>query len=237
MNPFQSGKLKKAVTFSYDDGVTQDVQMIELMNKYGLKGTFNLNSELMGNRDFLTGKNYRICHYKICPEDVRELYAGHEVAVHTLTHINLTQTEDAEVIRQVEQDRLNLSHLAGYEVVGMAYPCGGVNNDDRVAQLIREHTGVRYSRTTTTNNSFDVQSNLYRFNPTSYHHDFASMTELAEKLIEMKPEQPQIFYIWGHSYEQDFNSSYWVQLEEFFKLISGHDDIFYGTNREVLLSD
>ena len=37
---------KKAITFSYDDGVTQDVRLIELLNKYGLKSTFNLNSEL-----------------------------------------------------------------------------------------------------------------------------------------------------------------------------------------------
>ena len=235
MNDFQSGKLKKAVTFSYDDGVTQDVRMIELMNKYGIKGTFNLNSQLLGTGMFLTGPNYRLCHYKIRPEDVRDLYAGHEVAVHTLTHVNLTTVDDQEVIRQVEQDRLKLSELAGYEVVGMAYPCGGVNNDDRVAKVIRENTGVKYCRTTTTNNSFSVQSNLYRFNPTSYHHDYESMTLLAKKLIEMKPQEPQIFYIWGHSYEQDCSSEHWVKLEEFFKLISGHDDIFYGTNAEVLL--
>ena len=235
MNDFQSGKLKKAVTFSYDDGVTQDVRMIELMDKYGIKGTFNLNSELLGTGMFLIGPNYRLCHYKIRPEDVRDLYAGHEVAVHTLTHVNLTTVDDQEVIRQVEQDRLKLSELAGYEVVGMAYPCGGVNNDDRVAKVIRENTGVKYCRTITTNNSFTVQSNLYRFNPTSYHHDYKSMTQLAHKLIEMKPEEPQIFYIWGHSYEQDCSSEHWVRLEEFFKLISGHDDIFYGTNAEVLL--
>lgn len=237
MNPFQSGKIKKAITFSYDDGVTQDVQMIELMNKYGIKATFNLNSELLGTGTFLTGPNYRLCHYKIRPEDVRGLYEGHEVAVHTLTHVNLTTVDDKEVIRQVEQDRLNLSQLAGYEVVGMAYPCGGVNNDDRVANIIREHTGVRYSRTTNTNNSFDLQENLYRFNPTSYHHDFDSMTKLAEQFIAIQPSEPQIFYIWGHSYEQDCRSDYWVKLEEFFQLIAGHDDIFYGTNREVLLQD
>ena len=98
MNPFQSGILKKAITFSYDDGVTQDVQMIELMNKYGIKATFNLNSELLGTGMFLQGANYRLCHYKIRPEDVRDLYAGHEVAVHTLTHPNLTTLEDSEVI-------------------------------------------------------------------------------------------------------------------------------------------
>lgn len=235
MNPFQSGKLMKAVTFSYDDGITQDVQMIELMNKYGIKATFNLNSELLGNANMLIGSNYRLCHYKLRPEDVRSVYEGHEVAVHTLTHVNLTTVDDAEVIRQVEQDRLNLSELAGYEVVGMAYPCGGVNNDDRVASLIRERTGVRYCRTTTTNNCFDLQDNLYRFNPTSYHHDYDSMTELARKFIDTKPDKPQIFYIWGHSYEQDCSSEHWVRLEEFFKLISGHEDIFYGTNAEVLL--
>ena len=38
---------KKAVTFSFDDGVTQDIRLIEILNKYGLKGTFNLNSGLM----------------------------------------------------------------------------------------------------------------------------------------------------------------------------------------------
>ena len=35
---------KKAVTFSYDDGVTQDCRLVEMMNTYGVKGTFNLNS-------------------------------------------------------------------------------------------------------------------------------------------------------------------------------------------------
>ena len=39
---------KKAITFSYDDGVTQDIRLIELFNKYGLKCTFNLNSDLLG---------------------------------------------------------------------------------------------------------------------------------------------------------------------------------------------
>lgn len=39
---------KKAITFSYDDGVTQDIRLIELLDKYGLKCTFNLNSGLQG---------------------------------------------------------------------------------------------------------------------------------------------------------------------------------------------
>ncbi len=88
---------------------------------------------------------------------MRWLYEGHEIAAHTLTHPNLTTLDKQEIIRQVEQDRLRLSELAGYEVVGMAYPCGGINNDDRVAEIIRTHTGIQYARTITACNSFGLQ--------------------------------------------------------------------------------
>ena len=145
------------------------------------------------------------------------IYSGHEVAVHTLTHPNLTKCDEQEVIRQVEEDRLRLSELAGYEVVGMAYPCGGVNNNDRVADIIRRNTGVRYSRTITANNSFQPQENLFRFNPTVYHLDFDQMLALGRDFVELQTDTPKIYYIWGHSYEMDYRSDYWVKLEEFFQ--------------------
>ena len=230
-----SEQTKKAVTFSYDDGTTQDIRLIELLNRYGLKATFNLNSGRLGKNGWLIRNNERIAHYKVWPEDVRELYAGHEVAAHTLSHTNLTTLDESEIIRQVEQDRLRLSDLAGYEVVGMAYPCGGINNDKRVARIIREHTGVRYYRTITSSYSYDIQENLYQFNPTVSHLQWDKMTELAERFIALEAEMPQIFYIWGHSFEYDYDNSYWTRMEEFCKLISGRKDIFYGTNREVLL--
>ena len=65
--------------------------------------------------------------------------------------------------------------------------------------------------------------------------EYDKMMELGKKFIELKPEAPQIFYIWGHTYEMDFESDNWVKMEAFLKLISGHDDIFYGTNKQVLL--
>ena len=234
MNFKNSGKLK-AVTFSYDDGVTQDIRLIELLNKYNLKCTFNLNSERMGWNGITTPFNKRISHYRINSNDIKDIYSGHEIAVHTLTHPNLTQCDEAEIIRQVEKDRLNLSELACYEVVGMAYPCGGVNNDDRVAEIIKNNTGVKYSRTITSNESFEPQANLYRFNPSVYHCNFGKMMELGKQFAELETETPKIFYIWGHSYEMDLENDNWLKLEEFFKLISQRDDIFYGTNKEILL--
>jgi peptidoglycan/xylan/chitin deacetylase (PgdA/CDA1 family) len=179
--------------------------------------------------------NQRVCHYKIHPEDLKIVYEGHEVAGHTLTHPNLTQLPDHEIIRQVEEDRKALSALMGYEVVGMAYPCGGVNNNDHVAKVIRENTGVRYCRTITATDAFEVPENLYRLNPSAYHLNFENLMKMGKEFLELETKEPKIFYIWGHSYELDCGIDFWQKLEEFFRLISNRDDIFYGTNREVLL--
>ena len=102
--------MNKILTFSYDDGVTQDIRLIELFNKYGMKATFNLNSSLLGKPGELIREGNHVWHNKVAPEDVRSIYAGHEVAAHTLTHPLLPAIEDdAKIIEQVENDRLKLS--------------------------------------------------------------------------------------------------------------------------------
>lgn len=227
--------MMKYVTFSFDDGVIQDKRLIELLNKYGLKATFNLNSSLLGLKGSFELNNKLVNHTKLLPTQVKETYAGHEVAVHTLTHPNLTGEEDATVIYQVEEDRKQLSRLVGYEVTGMAYPCGGVNNDDRVASIIKNQTGVKYARTITSTFSFELPKNLHRLNPSVYIREPDKMFELAEKFVDLETDKPQLFYIWGHAYEFDvMDDITWEHFENFCKLISGKTDIFYGTNKEVL---
>lgn len=228
----------KALTFSFDDGVLQDIRAIEILDKYGLKATFNLNSGLLGNVHELTSYACKVNHSKVAPKDVREVYKNHEVAVHTKTHPLLPSLLDKDVIDQVENDRQILSALCGYEVIGMAYPCGGVNNDDRVAKLIKDNTGVKYSRTITSTGNFDLQDNLYRFNPSVYYMKKAELFELGKKFIELKTDKPQIFYVWGHTYEMDTVGKdllNWDEFDEFCKMVSGRRDIFYGTNKEILL--
>ena len=61
------------------------------------------------------------------------------------------------------------------------------------------------------------------------------MQQMAEEFVSIQPDQPQIFYIWGHSYEMDYASDYWVKLEKLLATLADRDDIFYGTNTEVLL--
>lgn len=232
----ESGKLK-AVTFSFDDGVSQDKRLIELFNKYGLKGTFNLNSNGLGKKHISVCDGERRDNFRFSAAELPEVYKGHEVAVHTLDHANLTQQTDEEIIRQVEEDRLNLSEIMGYEVVGMAYPCGGVNCNEHVAEIVKNHTGIKYARTTLGTPSFDLQDNLYLYVPNNVYHAYTyeKTMALCKRFLETPTDKPQICYIWGHSYEIDFGENRWEHMEDICKLISGHDDIFYGTNAEVLL--
>ena len=229
-----NGKLK-AITFSFDDGVTQDKRLIEILNKYNLKGTFNLNSSLLGMENEHTTYGKIVRHDKVLPGEVKSVYSGHEVAVHTLTHPLLPSLKAETITWQVEEDRKTLSKLVGYEVQGMAYPCGGINNDDRVASVIKNTTGVRYSRTITSTHNFDLQTNLHRFNPTVYYVEIEKMFSLAEEFLKMNPSEPKLFYIWGHSYELDTDAITWEKFEEFCAFIANKQDIFYGTNSEVLL--
>lgn len=224
----------KALTFSYDDGVSQDVRMIEILNKYNLKCTFNLNSGLFGKKENLIREGVPVTHNIVEAKDVRALYEGHEVAVHTLTHPDLTKLSDEDIIREVEEDRIKLSELVGYEVVGMAYPFGGCN--ERVANILRDKTGVKYSRAVSVTHSFEPYEDLYIYKGTLYHHGhWDELFKLGEEFLNLKTDTPKVFYIWGHAYEFDIAPDAWEKLEKFCQMMSGKDDIFYGTNKEILL--
>ena len=226
----------KAITFSFDDGVTQDIRLIEILNKYGLKATFNLNSSYLGMEGELDRNGHIVRHDKNPVNKIAEIYKGHEVAAHTLTHPNLTYVKDDSAVEwQVEQDRKTLSSIVGYDVQCMAYPCGGINCDDRVEKIIRNKTGIRFARTVNSSYSFDVPENLLKYDPTVYYIETDKLFELGEKFINLKPGKPQVFYIWGHSYEMDAEYISWEEFEKFCKMISGLNDVFYGTNSQVFL--
>lgn len=225
-------ELKKALTLSYDDGVTQDIRLIEIFNKYGIKATFNLNSGLLGKTGELLRSGVRVNHTKINPKDIKSVYEGHEVAVHTLTHPNLKNETEEGIIRQVEQDREALSELVGYEVRGMAYPGGAP--DARVIDIVKNKTKVKYARSTEVTYNFNPSADMFNYCGTLYHHgDWDRLFETGEKFLELEAEAPQIMYIWGHGYEFDIFPERWEKFEDFCKMMSKRKDIFYGTNIEV----
>jgi peptidoglycan/xylan/chitin deacetylase (PgdA/CDA1 family) len=224
---YPEGKTK-ALTLSYDDGVEQDRKLVEILNRYHIKAAFNLNSGIQ------TGANvFQNGDIMVRRMNVRELpgiYAGHEIAVHSLTHPNL-ENLDAETIRnELEQDKLNLERIFNTSVTGMAYPFGTFN--DRVVEAVGA-CGFRYARGVRSTHAFDIPADLLRYQPTCHHQD-PRLMELAEQFIRLKPDSPRVFYLWGHSYEFDLDRG-WQVIEDFCRLVAGRDDIFYTDNAGALL--
>ena len=224
---YPQGKMK-AVTLSYDDGVEQDRKLIEILNKYGIKATFNLNSGIQTGANQWTNKDVLIRRMNIA--GLPELYRGHEIAVHSLTHPHLEKLDDETVMNELGQDKLNLERIFGEKIHGMAYPFGTFN-DDVIKAVGR--CGLRYARGVVSTSSFNIPGELFSYQPTLKHTD-AALMEMAESFIKLKPSRPQVFYLWGHSYEFDTDRN-WQVIEDFCRLISGKDDIYYATNAQALL--
>ena len=118
---FPEGKTR-AFTMSYDDGTVQDRRFVEMLNKYHLRATFNLNSGSLGNQDRLQLGDINVDHSHIEPDEVEPLFRNHEVAVHTVTHPDLTKVSDESILYEVLEDKKALEELVGYPVqIGRAH--------------------------------------------------------------------------------------------------------------------
>ena len=218
---FPGGK-RKALTLSYDDGVLQDERLIQLLRKHHLKGTFNINSGLLGK----TGMHRGVDHSCLKPEKIREVYEGFEVAMHTCTHIKMGEVDDQTLLREVQEDRNVLEKLVGYPIQGLAYPSGSYNL--HVMEKLKE-MNVNYARVTRETESFFLPENLLEWAGTCRHTNprWFSLTEQF-----LKPEAEGLLFLWGHSYEFDICHN-WEQMEEFCKMVANREDIWYASNAEV----
>ena len=224
------GFKSKALTFSYDDGVAQDRRLISIMSKYGLKGTFNVNSGLFGEVP-------TIDKGRMTAEEVFQLYTetGNEVAVHGYKHISLAEVDSAVAINDVIEDRKNLERMFGKVIKGMAYANGSYN--DEVVQLLKM-CGISYSRTTISTEKFDLPTDWLRL-PATCHHANPRLMELAKEFVEGAEspsfwgKRPKLFYLWGHSYEFDSKNQSWDIIENFASYLGNREDIWYATNGEI----
>lgn len=221
---------RKAVTFSYDDGVDMDRQVVGLLNSYGLKATFNLNSGIQSRAYARQIKNKTVCRMNMC--DLPELYKGHEIASHGLTHANLTKCDDETIYNEILSDKYNLERLFAQTVYGMAYPGGGY--DERVMKIAAD-CGIRYARTVSDTGEFGIGGSLLALRP-SAHQFRPDIFEMIDRFLALETAEPQLLYIWGHSYELEETGGL-EHLEVICRRLSRQEDVFYGTNREVLLDE
>lgn len=218
----------KAITFSFDDGVEDDVRLIEIMECHGLRGTFNLNSGHLANNHswrYQNVKDVRHLNYF----DYPDLYKKHEVAGHSYNHPHLENLNRNSVDNQIRLDKKILEHLYECKIRGMAYPFGTYNED--VLETLRDNH-IEYCRTVAATYDFSLPKEPLTWNPTCHFRDERIM-ELAEQFVNCEAEQDMLFYVWGHSYELVTEED-WEAFKTFCKLISNRDDICYCTNIEVL---
>ncbi len=215
---YPEGK-KRALTFSYDDGCTADRRLVEIFNKYNVKGTFHLNSAAIK----------RGSDWHVSKDEIGSLYAGHEVSCHMLTHPHVTRTPYSMIAPEIIADRQFFEPECGYVIRGMSYPYGSYNED--VLPLFRA-TGMKYSRTTKSTEYFMVPDDFMVWNPTC-HHSNPKLNELFDKFLNTNQFMPlPLMYVWGHSFEFERGDN-WNVIEEFCELAGGRDDIWYATNIEI----
>lgn len=230
--PLFPGGRKKAFTLSSDDGVTQDGRLTELMRKYGIKGTFHLNSGLMGDRDWLIQPGIDASHYKYGRDEIKDVYDGFEIAVHTMTHADLTKVPSSMVSWEIAENKRDLESIAGHPIQGMSYPFGTYND---AVEGIADICGILYSRTVAVTEDFRMPDNFMEWHPTC-HYCADNRMELAEKFLEKESEQkylaPSLFYVWGHAYQLDAYQD-WDGIETFFAKIANRQDVWYASNIEI----
>ena len=221
----------KGITFSFDDGHTTDRKLMEILNRYNLKATLNLNSGTMVR---YCGWRYKYKDYfKIEPEEAKELYKGHEIASHGLCHANLQSLNDANLDMEIKKVMEFLEEMFEQKIEGFVYACG--RYDERVLQKLKE-CGIKYARKVQTTQSYAIpRGNMleseYSFCVDSCLDD-RDFKNTVDEFLNSSDNTSKILSLWGHSFAQDGNEL-WEKLEDFCKSISGRNDILYGTNAEV----
>lgn len=183
---------KMKIVQCWDDGVTADIRVIDILRRHGAKATFNLNAGLhQEERKFSwVFKDTEV--WKLGWNEMRSVYEGFTIANHSLTHPHLTKIPINEARQEIVEGRDRLQQFFQQPVLGFAYPFGSY--DKTVMELVGE-AGHIYARTTRyAENPFPVED------PMAFHScchflapDFWSKFE--------KAREGGIFYFWGHSYE------------------------------------
>ena len=221
------GGKTKALNFSYDDGVTQDVRFVELLNRYGMKATFNLNSKLL--LDGFTWEHPCGKTISRLPKDVIvSLYDGHEIASHTATHPMMETICEEVILEEMVSDRNKLEEIFGREVVGFALPFS--YHDARVYRC-SQTAGFEYARISEASPDFSIPEDFHRWTGTLFHLD-GRMDETVDAFL-CTDKELALFQPIGHSYDLDVHEK-WEWFESILKKLKADDSIWTATHIEIV---
>ena len=219
----------KALTLSYDDGVVQDIRLMKILDKHGIKATFNINTGLFIPEDTVRQR----FHGRMKWSEAKALYtgSGHEVAVHAVTHPFMEKLKSAELLREILDDRQAIEREFGTMARGMAYPYGTYNQQVMDAAAA---CGICYARTAAETENVRFPQNWLEWSCTCRHAN-PKLMALAKRFVEENihyESDAWLFSMYGHSYEFDLDNN-WELIEEFAALVGGREDVWYATNIEI----
>jgi len=198
----------KYFLLSFDDGTVHDKRLVELLNRYGIPGTFNLNS---GLEDFVWEyEGHPVVRQTLV--DTVEQYHGHEIASHSLTHPRLDQLPPPRLRREVEEDCTVLKSIFGVEDIGFGVPftvCG-----EREIRILKKY--VRYIRLSEYSDSFALPADPYHIPIHALYND----PDVREKIAAFAGNalSDSLFVLAGHSYELEY-LDHWQYMEELLQYI------------------
>lgn len=201
--------MRKIFLLSFDDGTVWDGRFVELLNRYGMKATFNLNS---GLEDFVWFFEDRFPVRRRKLSETVDLYRGHEVASHTLTHPWLNSLTPPQLSREVGEDCAALKEIFGLKEIGFGVPFTAC--DEREIRIIRKY--ARYIRLSAFSDSFALPEDPYHIPIHALYND----PDVGEKIAAFaRNELPvSVFVLAGHSYEFEA-LGHWAYMEELLQYI------------------
>lgn len=240
IRPWDGGMRRPVfVTTSWDDGHVLDHKVADLLETYGLAGTFYVAShnvevrprDRLGNRGTL-------------------LLAGRfEIGAHTRLHLRLPTLSLAVARHEVADGKTDLEDVVGRAVRSFCYP-GGAYLPEHVT-LVRDagftvaRTVRRYSTVASPPLEMPTTIHAYRHyldGPTllrtfAYqlrpaHRAFWNWDVVAVHLFDQVLAAGGVFHLWGHSWEVDAHND-WDRLERVFAHISRRPGVSYVTNGDL----
>lgn len=225
----------KAYTTSFDDGFYSDIQLVNLMKKYSLKGTFNLCSEMLIHEGEEHSKVYSYPPLTI--EEALEIFAdgdSFEVASHGRAHEASSHTPSANGLYDQLADRRRLEEIFGRLVPGHVYPYGKYTKDSVQCAKMCGFTYARIGWDHDTSFSVPRSDEWMVWRPTAHflEDDFDRHVQRFLKARVHPGDSCKLFLASAHSFEF-LPPGRWERLEEQFKVIAGHDSIWYATCGQI----
>ena len=229
---YQDWKLK-ALSFSYDDGVIEDRDLIKIFDRYNIKATFNVS----------IGKALKKPERFIQSAEIKTLYKNHEVASHGYLHRTMILLKDHSLKEEIASNQEAIAKILGNPPPGFAYPYGRHTSSKaptRIYEALAKHKLV-YARTCKMADSFDLPQNFLQWHPYCHHNRAKGV---AKKFLDYKAEKMSVLIIWGHSYEfaarvdkktGKKRAENWKLIDNLCKELAHKPEIWYATMGDIAL--